>query len=90
MTPPPPFDATEAQRLLDQLRANAARLERDLYGGWFPPRVAGFLWDAIGVCQKFVDNHEQERARGWDPLALLRQHVDYVIKRLKEARREGH
>jgi hypothetical protein len=50
--------------------------------------VAGFLWDAIGVCQKFVDNHEQERARGWDPLALLQQHAAFTLRRLREARYE--
>jgi hypothetical protein len=83
------FNGVQAGQLMERLRSNTVQIERDLYGGRFPVVVHQFVQDALAVCQKLIDNHKQEAARGWDPQALLRQHAAYVLRRLRQARHES-
>jgi hypothetical protein len=64
-------DSTEAVRLLAEVRAEAARVQ-DGFAGECPETLRTLLRDAVALAEGYVANQELERARGWDPLELLR------------------
>jgi hypothetical protein len=71
-TTPPAWDPVEADRLLARLRAELARVERDVYRGRFPPAPANLAADSIAIAERLIREHEAEAARGWDAMELLR------------------
>jgi hypothetical protein len=77
--PIPPWDLAAAEALLAELRVGLARIERAQYRGRFPPLLAKVVGDGVAVCEGYVRDHEQEAARGWDALELLRGGVRYTL-----------
>jgi hypothetical protein len=75
----PVCDRQEAERLLEHLRRELARVERDEYLGRFPELVARLTADGIALCEGHVRNHAQLAARGWDPLEYLRGQVALTL-----------
>ena len=76
----PPWDQAEAERLLDHLRREVARLEAAWPGGKFPPGQANVVQIAVEVCESYATNYDLEAARGWDALALLRRAVPWAVE----------
>src|SRR5262245_55279012 len=62
-----PWDQAEADCRLADLRAAMAEAERRDFGGQFPEPLGNVVADMVAVAEEWVGNHEQERARGWDP-----------------------
>ena len=77
---PAPFDHAEAERLLDHLRREVARLQAAWPGGKFPPVKANVVQIAVEVCESYATNYDLEAARGWDALALLRRAVPWAVE----------
>jgi hypothetical protein len=69
------WDQAEAERLLDHLRCELARLEHTWPGAKFPPAKANAVQIAVEVCESYVQDHDREAAAGWDAAALLRSAV---------------
>ena len=76
----PAWDAAEADRILTQLRADLARIERDQHRGKFHPLLARVLADGGAVAESFIANHEREAAAGWDPMKLLRDCARRLVR----------
>jgi hypothetical protein len=70
---PAGWDQVEAERLLADLRAEAARLWR----GW-PRDESRELFrtlaaDLVRIGERYIRDHDTEAQRGWDALQLLRR-----------------
>jgi hypothetical protein len=76
----PPWDQAEADRLLDQLRRELARLEHTWPGGKLPPDRQNVVQIGVEECEYYVRNHQLEAACGWNPLALLRDALPGVLR----------
>jgi hypothetical protein len=72
LSPVPPWDQTEADRLLADLRAAVTRARQE-FGGPFPADLQAVVADGIAIAEGYVANHEAEARRGWDALQLLRK-----------------
>jgi hypothetical protein len=70
--PSSPWDQAEADRLLAELREQASWSRSEDFGGRFPEVVGHVVEDLLAVAEGYVANQEQEAARGWDALQLLR------------------
>ncbi len=79
----------EAERLLADHRTELARLERQLPGGRFPPITARLVADGLKIAEGYIRDHALERARGWDPMELLRDMLAQNIAFARRARQEG-
>jgi hypothetical protein len=79
-SPLPAWDAAEADRVLAQLRADLARIEREQHRGRFHPLLARVLADGVAVAESFIANHEREAAAGWDPMKLLRDCARRLVR----------
>jgi hypothetical protein len=77
------WDRAEAERVLEQLRADLARIERDQHRGKFHPVLARVLLDGVAVAESFIVNHEREAAAGWDPMKLLRDCARRLVRTAK-------
>ena len=73
------WDQNEAERLLDHLRTELARIKREKHSGGFPLALANVIADGLAIADGYVRNHEQEAARGWDAMKLLRSHVSSLL-----------
>jgi hypothetical protein len=71
LTPVPPWDQGEADRVLSKLRAEVDQLRRS-FGGKFPEPLGTIVADYVDVAEGYAHDREAEAARGWDPLELLR------------------
>jgi hypothetical protein len=80
--PVAPWDAAEANRLLEELRVDIRRIESVDFGGRPPTPLQHVLADALVIAEGFIANHELEAARGWDALDLLRG----VVRRVRRYR----
>jgi hypothetical protein len=69
--PTPSWDQAAADALLVELRAEVARIEQS-FRGKLPPALSNVLSDALAIAEGYVANHQEEAARGWDALELLR------------------
>jgi hypothetical protein len=76
----PPWDQAAADALLAELRDGLVRIERERYRGKFPPHLAIVTATGLAVCEGYVANHATEAARGWDPLKLLRDGVQSLLR----------
>lgn len=81
------WDQVEAERLLAHLREELARIERQKCRGRFPPELANVVADGLGIADGCVRNHEQEAARGWDAMQLLRGIVSSLLSVARGDRR---
>ncbi len=68
----PSWDPVEAERLLAELRAEVARLEKQEFRGKPPPLFTTLAADLVAIGEGYVRHHDIEAARGWDALELLR------------------
>jgi hypothetical protein len=79
----PLLDQTLAGRLLAELRAEVDRIRWRDFAGALPPALAAVLHDALALGEQYVREHDQETARGWDALGLLRGLVSDCISELE-------
>jgi hypothetical protein len=82
-TGPAPWDRAEADRLLTYLRQELARIEWQRFGGRFPPLLARLLATGRTVAGGYVRDHELELRRGWDPMQLLREVVEWLLRQAR-------
>jgi hypothetical protein len=68
----PPWDQSEADRLLAELRESVARARQD-FGGPFPAALQAVVADGLSLAEGYVARHKAEAASGWDALDLLRK-----------------
>jgi hypothetical protein len=80
------WDPAEADRLLAHLRTELARIKWEKFRGQIPPALANVTADGLVIAEGYIRNHEQEAARGWDALQMLR---DLVASLLGTAQRES-
>ncbi len=88
----PAWNPAEADRLLAELRAEVDRLRQADFRGRFPEPLATVVNDYLELGQQYIEQHEQEAARGWDALALLQEakaRVVQTIRRVKQERRQA-
>jgi hypothetical protein len=85
-----PWDRAEAERVLEQLRADLARIEREKHRGRLPPVLARVLADGVAVAEALIADHEHEAAAGYDPLAMLRSCARRQVKIARLEEWKGH
>jgi hypothetical protein len=85
----PAWNQNEADRLLAHLSGELARIKREKYRGRFPPGMATIITDGLSIADRYVRNHEQEAARGWDVMELLRDLVSSLLSMARGDRRQG-
>jgi hypothetical protein len=66
------WDGAEENRLLAELRAEVERVNREVFRGSPPSLFRTVAADLLAVGEGYIANREQEAARGWDVLKLLR------------------
>jgi TubC N-terminal docking domain len=66
------WDQAEAERLLAQMGEALARVDRAVAAGKAPTARADAIRTLRDVAEGYVSGREQEAARGWDALELLR------------------
>jgi hypothetical protein len=81
----PPWDQAEADRLLSELQEEVERLRRELFAGKFPKDLDTVVKDGLDIAASYIRNHEEEAARGWDPLELLRGVLPWLRKIIERA-----
>jgi hypothetical protein len=84
------WDRAEAERVLHQLLADLARIERERHRGRFHPVLARVLADGVAVAESFGANHEREAAAGWDALKLLRDCARRLVRTARLEDWKGH
>ena len=84
------WDRAEAERVLEQLRADLSRIERDQHRGKFHPVLARVLADGVAVAESFIANHEREAAADWDALKLLRDCARRLVRTARLEEWKGH
>jgi hypothetical protein len=84
----PGWDQAQAERLLADLRAAVAAIERTQFGGRPPRAVAAVLADALALAEGYVRDHEAEAERGWDALALLGAMLPHVRRCVENWKRK--
>jgi hypothetical protein len=83
-----PWDQAEADRLLAEVRQTAARLEAQHPGGRFPKVLGRVVADLLAVAKDYAAGHEQEAARRWDAMELLRGVRPELLKVIERHRQE--
>jgi hypothetical protein len=77
--------------LLAELRAEVRQIAAG-FGGQLPHPLGVLLADAVHIGERFVREHDEEAARGWDAMELLRDlvpHVRDVFERWKAEQPSG-
>ena len=83
----PPWNQVEADRLLDELKAEAEKI-KNRFNGKSPRAMTVLLDDAMNIATRYVRDHEAEAARGWDTLDLLRGMVPMIRESEKNTRQK--
>jgi len=71
------WDPAAADAVLADLQAEVDKI-RTGFGGRAPELLDGLLDIALKLGERYIREHEQEAAHGWDPLELLRDLVPFV------------
>jgi hypothetical protein len=78
-----PWDAAAADRLLAEFRYDLAQLERERFHGQFFYPFSAYVADGLALAEGYVVNHQQEAARGWDSVELLRDLVTSTLRTVR-------
>jgi hypothetical protein len=77
----------EAERLLAHLGEELVRIKHEKHRGQFPLALPNIVADGLAIADGYVRNHEQEAARGWDAMKLLRSLVSSLLSIARGDRR---
>ena len=70
-------DAAAADTLLAELRSEVAKVKAE-FGTKLAAPLARLLDDAVVIGERYIRDYAMERARGWNPMELLRDLLPHV------------